>query len=114
MQSLVGILVIVGAFCGASAVQAQQSRGPSQAHPMMAAMDSLDRRLDSLVDRMNRSSGTQQVAAMATVINELVAQRKGMHEHMQMMPGHMGQMRCGESRSRMGASTPRTDVEPVH
>jgi hypothetical protein len=59
---------------------------------MMPAMDSLDRRLDSLVDRMNRASGTQKVAAMAAVITELVAQRRLMHRHMQMMPEHQSQM----------------------
>jgi hypothetical protein len=59
---------------------------------MMPAMDSLDRRLDSLVSRMNRASGNQKVTAMAAVINELVAQRKAMHGHMQQMHGQMQQM----------------------
>ena len=57
---------------------------------MMAAMDSLDHRLDSLVDRMNRAGGNQKVAAMAAVINELVAQRKLMRSHMRQMMGDKG------------------------
>jgi hypothetical protein len=58
-------------------------------HPMMPTMDSLDRRLDSLVNRMNRAGDGQKLAAMAAVINELVAQRKTMRSHMrEMMRGH--------------------------
>jgi hypothetical protein len=57
---------------------------------MMAAMDSLDQRLDSLVDRMNRAGGNQKVAAMAAVINELVAQRRLMRGHMRQMMGDKG------------------------
>lgn len=52
---------------------------------MMATMDSLNRRLDSLVGLMNRAPGSRKVTAMAEVINELVAQRKEMHRHMHMM-----------------------------
>jgi hypothetical protein len=48
-------------------------------------MDSLNTRLDSLVSRMNRATGNTKVAAMADVINELVAQRRAMHEHMRTM-----------------------------
>ena len=51
----------------------------------MMMMDSLNRRLDSLVDRMNRTSGNQKVQSMAAVINELVAQRKVMQERMHQM-----------------------------
>ena len=55
-------------------------------------MDSLNRRIDSLVDRMNRAGGNQKVAAMAAVINELVAQRKAMHSHMRQMTDGKGGM----------------------
>jgi predicted transcriptional regulator len=51
----------------------------------MAMMDSLNQRLDSLVARMNRTSGNQKVQAMAAVINELVAQRKSMQMRMHQM-----------------------------
>jgi hypothetical protein len=58
-------------------------------------MDSLDVRLDSLMARMNRSSGNAKVDAMAAVITELVAQRRTMRAHhreimhgRKMMQGH--------------------------
>ena len=57
---------------------------------VMAAMDSLDHRLDSLVDRMNRAGGNQKVTAMAAVINELVTQRRMMRSHMRQMMGAKG------------------------
>jgi len=66
----------------------------------MMMMDSLNHRLDSLVDRMNRTSGNQKVQAMAAVINELVIQRKMMQDRMhQMMErgGMMGMMKDSTS-----------------
>lgn len=51
----------------------------------MRMMDSLNARLDTLVSRMNRATGNRKVTAMADVINELVAQRKAMHERMRAM-----------------------------
>ena len=55
----------------------------------MRQMDSLDLRLDSLVERMNRSSGSRKQDAMAAVITELVAQRRAMHaHHREMMREH--------------------------
>ena len=46
-------------------------KGNNQA--MMMMMDSLNRRLDSLVDRMNRTGGNQKVAAMAAVTIDSMA-----------------------------------------
>ena len=67
----------------------------------MQMMDSLNTRLDSLVARMNRATGGRKVAAMAEVINEMVAQRKVMQERMhQMMGGRDGMMQ------RMADSAP--------
>ena len=48
----------------------------------MMRMDSLDRRLDSLVGVMNQAKGDRKVTAMAAVINELVDQRKAMRRRM--------------------------------
>jgi hypothetical protein len=62
----------------------------------MGMMDSMNLRLDTLVARMNRASGNMKVAAMAEVINELVAQRRAMQEHMRAMMQRrsmMGNMR---------------------
>ena len=75
-------------------------------------MDSLNHRLDSLVTRMNRAAGAGKVAAMADVINELVAQRKVMQERMrQMMEGRKGMMRMMEDSAPVppGGPTPRGD-----
>lgn len=53
----------------------------------MRMVESANARLDSLVTRMNRTTGAAKVTAMADVINELVAQRAAMQEHMQGMMG---------------------------
>ena len=99
LRILAGIITLI---CSAPMIHAQQPptrpREPQSAETtmmggnpsMMAAMDSLDLRLDSLVDRMNRAGGNQKVAAMAAVINELVAQRKLMRSHMRQMMGDKG------------------------
>lgn len=72
------------------------------AQQQMRMMDSLNARLDTLVGRMNRATGNRKVAAMADVINELVAQRKAMHEHMrEMMQSGRGMM-----MDMMGAPAP--------
>lgn len=48
-------------------------------------MDSMNARLDTLVGRMNRSTGNAKVGAMAQVISELVSQRRAMQTHMHQM-----------------------------
>ena len=58
---------------------------------MMMTMDSLNGRLDSLVQLMNKAKGDKKVSAMAAVINELVEQRKAMQRRM----GEMMQRRAG-------------------
>lgn len=71
--------------------QEHRQRAGMSNRPRMAdqrrMMDSLNTRLDSLVARMNRAAGARKVAAMADVINELVAQRKAMQGHMHEMMG---------------------------
>lgn len=70
-------------------------------------MDSLNTRLDSLVDQMNRARGNQKVPAMAAVINELVAQRKAMQSRMhQMMEGDGGMMRMKNDSGPSAAPRP--------
>ena len=78
----------------------------------MQVMDSLNARLDRLVSRMNRATGNRKVTAMADVINELVAQRKVMQQHMrQMMESRKGMMHMMGEPAPEGrpAPTPRTD-----
>lgn len=57
--------------------------------PMMqrhqAMMDSMDARLDQLVQRMNATKGSAKVDATAAVLNEMVSQRKAMRTMMQQM-----------------------------
>jgi len=52
---------------------------------MMAKMAAADQRLADLAARMNAATGEDKVAAMAAVLNELVAQRKQMHQSCGMM-----------------------------
>jgi hypothetical protein len=67
--------------------------GPERVAAHMHMMDSLNARLDTLVSRMNGATGSRKVTAMADVINEQVAQRKAMHEHMRrMMESRKGMM----------------------
>jgi hypothetical protein len=78
----------------------------------MHMMDSLNARLDTLVSRMNRATGSRKVTAMAEVINELIAQRKVMHAHMrQMMESGEGMMHMmGQpTPSEGGPPAPKTD-----
>jgi Spy/CpxP family protein refolding chaperone len=94
-----------GGMTGASGMAAQ-----------MQMMDSLDARFDTLVSRMNGATGNSKVTAMAAVINELVAQRKGMQEHMrQMMESREGMMRMMQEppAGPRPAPTPRTDSTPA-
>jgi hypothetical protein len=101
-------LGIVAVAFSASVAGAQQSptspRQPRHAATRAGAgesmmMDSLNRRLDSLVERMNRTNSNQKVEAMAAVITELVAQRKAMQHHMRHMMGAKGDMKSMMDRS---------------
>ena len=92
------------------------STGAAGMAAQLQVMDSLNARLDTLVSRMNRATGNRKVTAMADVINELVAQRKAMHEHMrQMMESRKGMMRMMGDPAPEGrpAPTPRTDSTPA-
>lgn len=58
---------------------------------MMAEMKAADARLDALVTEMNAATGNAKVAAIASLVNELAAQHKAMHERM----GRMHQQTMG-------------------
>jgi hypothetical protein len=82
----------------------------------MQMMDSLDARLDTLVSRMNRATGNSKVTAMAVVINEMVAQRNVMREHMrQIMESRDGMMRMMKvpPAGEPPAPTPGADSTPA-
>ena len=98
--------VLAGLALGASALAAQQTDSQSMPHRpgrMMHTsdmamharmMDSLDARLDTLVNRMNQATGNSKMNAMADLLRELVAQRKVMRSGAyRMMQSHEGRMR---------------------
>lgn len=69
---------------------------------MMTKVKEMDAQLEEKVKAMNEATGEQKVAAMAAVLNELLAQRKVMHRHMSAMQGRMCKMMDqDESRGRM-------------
>ena len=51
----------------------------------MAKMTTADQKIADLVATMNAATGEERIAAMTAVINELMAQRKQMHESCGMM-----------------------------
>lgn len=101
---------LVATFALAAPLAAQQPKSTtSKAHATapgmmmhMQAMDSAGARLDSAVARMNQSTGDARNAAMADVLNALVAEHKMMHAHMKEMGG-MGEMGKMGGMGRMGA-----------
>jgi hypothetical protein len=73
---------------------------------MMAKMEAMDSKLDDLVKKMNTTKGNSKVDATAAVVNELVAQRKQMREHMMtmqpmMMKHMMEHMHAGMMKGMM-------------
>jgi len=52
--------------------------------PMMKKSADMDKKLQGLVDDMNKAQGQVKIEKMAAVINELVAQRAAMQSHMMM------------------------------
>ena len=48
----------------------------------MEQMESTDREIQKLAERMNTTSGEQQLDAMKAVINKLLEQRSAMHQKM--------------------------------
>ena len=101
-----GVLALAMATQGLAAQQPSGGRHPDM--PQMTqhtqTMDSMNVRLDTLVARMNRMTGNQKIAAMADVINELVAQRHGMQQQMR----RMMEMR----RSSLRSPSPATGAAP--
>ncbi len=66
---------------------------------MMAEMESMDAKLDSLVAAMNAATGDNKVDAIAAVLEELVGQRKVMREKMQHMIQGMGEMHAKQAEA---------------
>jgi hypothetical protein len=73
---------------------------------MMADMKAADQRLDDLVAKMNTASGMDKMAATATLVSEMVTQRRtmqaGMMKMQQDMMGHMMEhMQAGKESMAM-------------
>jgi len=81
----------------------------------MDSMDAMDARMDSLVRKMNASTGSRRTEAMAAVIREMAAAQHAMHQHMReamrgMMQGSDSGMSCGAP----GASCPMNHMGGEH
>ena len=77
----------------ASATDAPAMNCEAMMQEMHASSAAMDDRLQQLVDEMNKAKGSAKVDRMASVINELVTQRKQMREQMMtVMPKMMGHM----------------------
>ena len=91
-----GIAALAALALSAQVSAAQQPGPPAGMAEPMRMMDSMNARLDTLVNRMNRATGTQKVTAMAAVLNQLVADRKAAQARMrQMMESRHGAMQMG-------------------
>lgn len=75
---------------------------------MMSMMQKMDQELASRVAAMNSATGDrEQIEAMKAVINELVSQRKRMHQKMMGMQGKMCKM-MGRMKARNRGEKPVT------
>jgi acid phosphatase family membrane protein YuiD len=68
---------------------------------MKQKMEAADARLATLVEQMNATKGTAKTDRMAAVINELVDQRRAMHEGMMTMQPMMMRHMMGHMQSGM-------------
>jgi hypothetical protein len=98
------VLVAAGLTLAAPPARAQHEghSGRGDRAAMMARMDSMDARLDSLAGLMNRAKGTARVDAMAGILNMLVSHQREMRREMHrgmMEPGM--QRDCGMQRGAM-------------
>ena len=66
---------------------------------MMKTSGDMDKKLQSLLDDMNKAQGQAKIDKMAAVINELVAQRSAMQSHMMMMEESCPMMKKGAAKT---------------
>jgi DNA repair exonuclease SbcCD ATPase subunit len=89
-----------------SSMAAKDKAMMAEREKMMADMKAADERLDKLVARMNTASGADKMAATATVVTEMVMQRRTMQEGMMkmeqgMMTHMMEHMQAGTASMAM-------------
>jgi hypothetical protein len=88
--------LLIGLSLGLGVADAKSPAHPAapamatRCREMMADMKAMDARLDEKLAAVNAAQGEAKVDAMAAVLNELVSQRKTMHEKMKGCP-MMGQ-----------------------
>lgn len=109
LRALIGIAAGALLMAGAASAQQPAPQARDSMHMQARMGDTMgmtsgemmrgasDARLDSLVQAMNRATGNRKVQAMAAVINELVEERRAMHQRMQQMMEHGGK-RGGAAR----------------
>jgi hypothetical protein len=93
------VFVLTGMLVVASAVgRTQEKTAAPDTHSMMAgrqqmmSMQASDKKLDDLVAQLNAARGNDRLDKVIAVVNELVAERKGMHEMMSRHESMMGTM----------------------
>ncbi len=117
MRRVLSMLVILGCAAAAPALAQQHGSPPDSAgtrgggegkmnHAMMARMDSLGARLDSLTRVMNQATGSRKVDAMAAVLTALVGHHLEMQRHM-----HEGMMNRGGGGGQHGEAQGKQSTE---
>lgn len=77
----------------ASGMEAKCQAMMAEREEMMTAMKAADQRLDDLVAKMNTAAGMEKVAATASVVTEMVTQRRTIRDGMiKMRDGMMSHM----------------------
>jgi hypothetical protein len=76
----------------------------AQRQQMMADLKAMDARLDQKVAAMNAASGQAKVDAMASVINEMVAQRRERQQKIMAMHDRMMGHMAGHMPARTGST----------
>lgn len=89
-----------------SAMATQCQAMMAEREKMMADLKVADQQLDDLVAKMNAASGMEKTAATATVVTEMVTQRRAFRDRMmtmqQAMMGHMMEhMQAGKDSAGM-------------
>jgi hypothetical protein len=120
MRRVLLVLVILGCAAAAPVLAQQHGSAPDSAgarrggeggmmnHAMMARMDSLGARLDSLTRVMIQATGPRKVDAMAEVLTALVGHHLEMQRHMHegMMNRERGEGQHGQVQGKRSAADP--------
>ena len=78
-------MVLAQSPASGQSAMAEHKQRMAEQKGMMAKMAAADQKIADLVAKMNAAKGEERIAAMAAVVNELVAQRTEMRESCEMM-----------------------------